>query len=84
MGNDAATYTRVIANIEQAVKDQAELEGQRKQILTQLLEQFGCRSYKEAKALLANLEAEHSKAENTFNRALHEFKATYADVLGDL
>lgn len=84
MGNDAGTYTRVIASIEQAVKDQAELEGQRKQILTQLRDQFGCKSYKEAKALLARLEEDHAKAEGVFNKALHEFKETYADVLGDL
>lgn len=59
----------------------AEADGALKEVLRQVKEQFGCSTLKEAKALLAELEAKERKLGARYAAEMAKFQSKWGDVL---
>ena len=68
------TYRRLREDVEEAKSAAERSRGALTQLLTQLEEEFGCASLKEAKAKLEEFEAKKDEAFEKFERALKQYE----------
>lgn len=66
--------------VEHARREADKAEGSLEELMRQLQKEFGCKSIKEAKKLLARLEKEEKEKEDEFNEALEEFEEQFDGI----
>lgn len=77
----SSNYERAAAALERLQQDQIRAETRLEEGLKELKREFGVSSLKEAKKLLAKLEAEELEAENEFNTKYEAFVRDYSEYL---
>jgi predicted nucleic acid-binding Zn-ribbon protein len=76
-------YKRLKCKAEEAQKDRNRAEGQLEALLGQLEEQFGCSTIDEAEAVLEELKKRAAHAEESYEKAVADFKAEWPDYAED-
>lgn len=76
---DLDKYEALRKRKREAEQEKAKAEGRLEQLMERLQTEFGCKTVKQAKAMLASLESEEAKLEAEFNEALAEFEKEFGD-----
>ena len=77
-------YQKMKKQMERLRSEAERAKGKEEQLLKQLQDQFGCRTIKEAKDKLVELECEKGKAEKAFDRKLKLFREEWGEKLKEV
>lgn len=67
-------YRKLKRDVDSTRSEAQRAKGAYEQLMTQLKNEFGCKTLKEAKALLEDMEAKKEKAEKEFEKAMREYE----------
>ena len=80
---DAEKYTRLKKAEAEASREEARIEGEQRQAMRQLREEFGCASLEDAKQKLVELREEQTRWEAKFDELYKEFDQFIRDAEKD-
>lgn len=74
-------YRKLKRDVDSTRSEAQRANGAYEQLMTQLKSEFGCKTLKEAKALLEDLEEKKAKAEKEFEKAMREYEKKWKEEL---
>lgn len=76
---DIKKFQELKSRVEEATREKNKATGVLETLKEELQNEFGCKTIKEAKKLLKELQAKQRKAENQFNRELEDFEKEFGE-----